>query len=114
MTTQDRLAGQSGCVGLAAFALCACVATPVAAQTRSLQDVAGALVVDTGTTTIYTAREFITMDPKRPRAEAIAVRDGKIVAVGTRTEVGAAAGSNARLDKSFNDKVAIAEIARRY
>src|SRR5512137_459564 len=108
MTTQEKFVGQSGCVGLAAFALCACVATPLAAQTRSLQDVAGALVVDTGTTTIYTAREFITMDPKRPRAEAIAVRDGKIVAVGTRAEVGAAVGSNARLDKSFNDKVAIA------
>ncbi|MFV8782518.1 amidohydrolase [Microbulbifer sp. SA54] len=45
------------------------------------------------------------MDPKRPKAEAIAVRDGKFVAVGTRDEVSAQVGKNARLDKSFNDKV---------
>jgi hypothetical protein len=93
---------------VAASALCLCAATPIAAQTESLQDLAGALVVAPGVTTIYTAREFITMDPKKPRAEAIAVRDGKFVAVGTRAEVGAAAGKGARLDKTFNDKVVVA------
>lgn len=46
---------------------------------------------------IYTAREFITMDPARPRAEAIAVKDGKFVAVGTRAQVGAAVGKDANL-----------------
>jgi len=36
------------------------------------------------------------------------VKDGKFLAVGTRAEVGAAAGKDARLDKTFNDKVVIA------
>ncbi len=56
-------------------------------------------------TVIYTAREFITMDSNKPRAEAVAVRDGKFIAVGTKAEVGAVVGKDARLDKSLNDKV---------
>jgi len=78
------------------------------AQGSTLQDLGGTLTAPSRPTVIYTAREFITMDPKKPRAEAIAVQDGKFVAVGTRAEVAAAAGSNARLDKTFNDKVVIA------
>jgi predicted amidohydrolase YtcJ len=78
------------------------------AQASTLQDLGGALTATSSPTVVYTAREFITMDPKKPRAEAIAVRGGKFVAVGTRSEVGAAAGSNARLDETFNDKVVIA------
>ena len=73
----------------------------------SLQDLSGAAFQATGAT-IYTAREFITMDPNKPRAEAVAVQDGKFVAVGTRAEVGAAAGKDARVDKTFTDKVVIA------
>ena len=84
-----------------------CAAAQPAAQDFSLQSLGGALA-PAPQTVIYTAREFITMDPNKPRAEAIAVRDGKFVAVGTRAEVGAAAGPGARLDKTFNDKVAIA------
>ena len=34
--------------------------------------------------TVYSARRIVTMDPGRPTAEAIAVRDGRIVSVGTR------------------------------
>ena len=30
---------------------------------------------------------FVTLDPARPEAEAVAVRDGRIVAIGTRAEV---------------------------
>jgi predicted amidohydrolase YtcJ len=78
------------------------------AQAGTLQDLGGTLTAPSSPSVIYTAREFITMDPKKPRAEAIAVQDGKFVAVGTRAEVAAAAGSNARLDKTFNDKVVIA------
>src|SRR5512134_4099289 len=78
------------------------------AQAGTLQDLGGALTTPSSPTVIYFAREFITLDPKKPRAEAIAVQDGKFLAVGTRAEVAAAAGSNARLDKSFNDKVVIA------
>jgi len=79
----------------------------VAAQTVSLQDMTE-LASPRSPTTIFTAREFITMDPKKPRAEAIAVRDGKFVAVGTRAEVDAAAGKDAWLDTSLANKVAIA------
>lgn len=38
----------------------------------------------------------VTMDPARPRAEALAVRDGRIAAVGTLAEARAAAGPGAR------------------
>ena len=38
------------------------------------------------------------MDPKQPRAEAVAVRDGRFVAVGTRAEVEKAAGAGASTD----------------
>jgi predicted amidohydrolase YtcJ len=37
--------------------------------------------------------ELVTMDPARPRAEAMAIRDGRIVAFGTLGEVRAAAGA---------------------
>lgn len=38
-------------------------------------------------TTIFTASTIITMDPQRPRATAVAVRDERIVAVGNLDEV---------------------------
>lgn len=93
---------------LAVAALSLLAATGALTQTGTLQDLASPLALQPSPTVIYTAREFITMDPKKPRAEAIAVRDGKFVAVGTRAEVGAAAGKDARLTKTFNDKVVIA------
>jgi predicted amidohydrolase YtcJ len=105
-TTQSTRRAAAISVFVAA-AFSAFAATGAIAQTPAFQDMVG-LGADTGQTVIYTAREFITMDPRKPRAEAIAVRDGKFLAVGTRAEVGAAAGKNARLDKTFNDKVVIA------
>lgn len=47
--------------------------------------------------TVYTAQTVRTQDPERPRAEAFAVRDGKVLAVGSRQEVLAAAGAGARV-----------------
>ena len=91
-----------------ALILAAALPAAVGAQTASLQDVAGSLMRQPDDTVIYTAREFITMDPNKPRAEAIAVRDGKFVAVGTRAEVDAAAGKSARVDNTFGDRVVIA------
>jgi predicted amidohydrolase YtcJ len=83
-------------------------AQPPGDRTSTLQDL-GRLAEGTGEpSTIYVAREFITMDPKRPRAEAVAVRDGRFVAVGMRAEVEKAAGAGARTDTTFADKVAIA------
>jgi len=78
------------------------------AQTGSLNDFAGRLADQPGLTTIYTAREFVTMDPGRPSAQAVAVRDGKFVAIGTRAEVAAVAGKDARVDDTLSGKVAIA------
>jgi hypothetical protein len=37
--------------------------------------------------TIYTGGAIVTINDKQPTAEAVAVKGGKIVAVGTRTEV---------------------------
>jgi hypothetical protein len=41
----------------------------------------------THASTIFFNGEIATLDPERPAAEAVAVRDGKIVAVGTKSEV---------------------------
>jgi predicted amidohydrolase YtcJ len=37
--------------------------------------------------TIYMGGDIVTVDDKKPTAEAVAVKDGKIIAVGTRAEV---------------------------
>ncbi len=55
------------------------------------------------TTTIYSARKIITMDPSRPRATHVAVRDGRILAVGSRDEVGQWGAAD--VDERFRDKV---------
>jgi hypothetical protein len=49
------------------------------------------------TTTVYVARRVRTLDAERPIAEALSVRAGKVLAVGTRDEVLAAAGEGARV-----------------
>jgi hypothetical protein len=48
-------------------------------------------------TTVYVARRVRTLDPQRPLAEALAIRDGKVLATGTRDEVLTAAGADARV-----------------
>ena len=48
-------------------------------------------------TTVYVARRVRTLDAERPMAEALSVRAGKVLAVGTRDEVLAAAGAGARV-----------------
>lgn len=47
--------------------------------------------------TIYTNGDIVTMDAQRPSVEAVAIRDGKIIAVGDRNEVQAQAGNNTQL-----------------
>ena len=37
--------------------------------------------------TIYTGGEAVTVNDQQPRAEALAIKDGKIIAVGTRADV---------------------------
>jgi predicted amidohydrolase YtcJ len=48
-------------------------------------------------TVVYLARVIRTLDPDRPQAEALAVRDGRLLAVGSRGEVVRAAGPEARV-----------------
>ena len=55
------------------------------------------------TTTIYSARKIITMNPMQPEASHVAVRDGRILGVGTLAEL-AAWGAHT-LDERFADKV---------
>ena len=40
--------------------------------------------------------EFVTLDPAHPKAEAVAVLDGRIIAIGSRAEVEALATKNTR------------------
>lgn len=75
------------------------------AQTSTLQDLAGAIADQAAPTTIYVAREFLTMDPKTPRATAIAVKNGRFLAVGTRADVEKAAGKGAKVDTTLADKI---------
>lgn len=48
------------------------------------------------TALVITNADVRTMDPGRPRAEAVAVRDGRVLAVGRSADVTAAAGPDAR------------------
>ena len=45
-------------------------------------------------TTVFLGGNILTMDDDRPVVEALAVRDGRILAVGSRSEVEAAAGAD--------------------
>ncbi|WP_415921661.1 amidohydrolase [Tateyamaria sp. SN6-1] len=54
-------------------------------------------------TTIYAARKIITMNPSRPEATHVAVRDGRILGVGTLEEL--ATWGPHDLDNRFADKV---------
>ncbi len=88
--------------------LCLMVASRASGQQApTLQDLGG-LTSQPSVSTVYVAREFLTMNPKQPRAEAIAVRDGRIVAVGQLADVQVAAGKEAKIDRTFADKVVIA------
>lgn len=96
--------------GLGCFVLCgvsAVLSAPLVVQSGTLQELGGGLA-PAARTVVYSAREFITMDPQRPRAQAIAVRDGKFFAVGTLAEVSAVAGKDALLDRTFDGKVVMA------
>ena len=54
-------------------------------------------------TVIYRARSILTMDPSNPRASHVAVREGRVLAVGDEAQC--RAWGPARLDESFRDLV---------
>ncbi len=57
---------------------------------------------------ILVARKILTMDPEQPVAAAVAIRDGRIAAVGSLDEVRAVVGDGAlEVDEDFADKVLV-------
>ncbi len=56
--------------------------------------------------TVYTAKKFITMEPAMPEASAVAVADGRIVAVGNLESLqGWIRQKGARIDRRLEDKI---------
>jgi predicted amidohydrolase YtcJ len=77
------------------------------AETTSLQEFAGGLV-SLPQMTIYPAKEIITLDPAKPKAEAIAVVGDRILAVGSLDELKKAAGNQPfAIDRSFAKHVIV-------
>ena len=59
-----------------------------------------------GDARVFVARTIVTMNPDKPRARAVAVRDGRIVAVGSLAEVQTALGPGFHaVDERFAEKV---------
>ena len=83
-----------GCTLIVVIAGCSKAPEPAApAAPPAAQPVADAA------DTIYTGGDIVTVDDRQPGAEALAVKGGKIVAVGTRAEV-------EKAHKGANTKVA--------
>ena len=77
------------------------------ALTESLTDIGGSLV-EAPMATVFTAKEFVTLDPARPSAQAIAVVNGRILWTGSLDEVKAVLGSQLyTIDSSFEDRVVV-------
>lgn len=71
--------------GLAAIGLAACSQSAPTSEATS----------DTSPTTLFLNADILTMNDMAPRADALAIRDGKILAVGDRASVETAAGEAA-------------------
>ena len=93
----------SGLGGMAALS----PLTLAAAQSASLQDIGGS-TIGPPTATIFTAREIVTLDTARERADAVAVIGDRIGWVGSLDEVIAALGDQPHvIDRRFADKVIV-------
>ena len=63
---------------------------------------------DTASTIVYTAREVVTLNPGQPLVQAVAVREGSIVATGSLEEIQQTlSGDTYSVDSRFNDFVLI-------
>jgi hypothetical protein len=82
---------------VAGGAALAAVASLAALPACSLRGQDAGMRAGEAETVIYAAARVRTMDPGRPVVEAVAVRDGRIAAVGSRAELVAAAGAGARV-----------------
>lgn len=91
-------------VGLCAAILGSAVAR---AEEASLQDIAKAMQT-LPQIVIYQAKEIVTLDPGKPKAQAVAVVGDRILATGTLDELKAAAGKQPyAVNMTFADKVIV-------
>ena len=87
--------------------LLAGVLSSAAEEARSLQDLAAA-AAPLPSATIFTAREILTLDPAKPKAEAVAVVGDRILAVGSLDELKKAAGDQPfTVDNTFAKQVIV-------
>lgn len=96
-----RVYRRPGPAALLALCLCglACAATSGAPGAKEPESAVGGAH-------IFVARKIVTMDPHRPLARAVAVRAGRIAAVGSLAEVQAALGPGSHeVDERFADQV---------
>lgn len=76
------------------------------AQTQSLSEIGDSLAFSP-VTTIYPAREIVTLEPRQQTEQAVAVKDGRILRVGALDELREALGEDAEVDMRFADKVIV-------
>lgn len=76
-------------------------------QVKSLQDLSGAFA-SFPQITIFPAKEIVTLDPAKPKAEAVAVARDRILAVGSLDELKKAAGDQPfTVDHTFAKQVIV-------
>ncbi|WP_380054298.1 amidohydrolase [Falsihalocynthiibacter sp. SS001] len=77
------------------------------AQSASLGDIGTAISV-TDKVTVYSAREIVTLDPNKPAANAVATVNGRILAVGSLSEIETLIGDQPyEVDLTFEDNVIV-------
>ena len=104
MTKIDRRSFLSVGFGVAGMGVLAPL-TAALGQSSSLSDV-GTSIVPLPKVTIFKAKEIVTLDPARPKAEAVAVVNGRILLVGSLEEVQSTLkGQRHFIDTTFADKV---------
>lgn len=91
----------------AALALMVTASITTADTTPSLQDITKAIEA-LPEVTIYPAKEIVTLDPAKPKAQAVAVTGDRILAVGSLIDLKAAAGTQPyTVDTTFSDQVIV-------
>lgn len=106
MTKIDRRGFLSVGFGVAGMGVLAPL-TAALGQSSSLSDV-GTSIVPLPKVTIFKAKEIVTLDPARPKAEAVAVVNGRILLVGSLEEVQSTLkGQRHFIDTTFADKVIV-------
>ena len=66
------------------------------------------LAQDSSSVTVYTAHEIVTLNPAQPVVDAVAVKDDRIIAVGSLEEIQQSlSGQSLTIDSRFDDLVLI-------